>query len=355
LRQSNNKTDHVEGLDEAIAHLRRMAQIGNPTHKTEAVRRVASFGEPAIKPLIRVIESNTQLVPLLAGRALGEMGDLCVEELELALRSADDRLRGHISLVLRNINTYRSRKVLCNDIVENVGKRYTRRNRFREIALAVIGPVLLAAYMISIVTEHAFTYITPIMSVFMVWRMRELSRTISDTDYKRRNLQLILEGNDNFRIPLLALCIHEPDQKLRAAIRKALTQELPTLKVSDHARFSPETIQALLQALGDIDTPLILAILKALEQIGDERAVERVERLARTAKSREVRQAAEECLPALRASASNVRLANTLLRPAESPPDATLLRPAGAGGAETATLLRPVGGDDVETANTQHG
>jgi hypothetical protein len=76
------------------------------------------------------------------------------------------------------------------------------------------------------------------------------------------------------------------------------------------------------------------AILKALEQVGDESAVRHVYRLIRApviSKSQmAVRNAAHECLPYLQASAGRQKVSDELLRPAmpeaESPD--TLVRPA---------------------------
>ena len=91
-----------------------------------------------------------------------------------------------------------------------------------------------------------------------------------------------------------------------------------------------------------------VAILKAWEQVGDERALPYVEKLAAqsaaSAAQKRVQQAARECLPYLQARADHQRVAQTLLRAAHSPaePGDVLLRAASASSApvETEQLLR---------------
>jgi hypothetical protein len=107
-------------------------------------------------------------------------------------------------------------------------------------------------------------------------------------------------------------------------------------------------MDALLKALGGKDRDLTLAILKAWEQVGDEKALPAVERLAAGTWDSRVRAAADACLPALRQRAELARQRDTLLRPASAPGTGSevLLRPAaGPGETSAALLLRPVEGE----------
>ena len=72
---------------------------------------------------------------------------------------------------------------------------------------------------------------------------------------------------------------------------------------------------------------LKIAILRALEQIGDAKAVPVVEKVARTTRNAEVRQAAEECLLFLQQRAEQTRLEQTLLRASTPATSDMLLRP----------------------------
>jgi hypothetical protein len=143
---------------------------------------------------------------------------------------------------------------------------------------------------------------------------------------------------------------------IRVQVEQALIRELPKLKASDAPLLNEEQRYYLYQALTTRNnTNLILAILKALEQVGDEKAIPFVERLAEgkaNFKSQEVRKAAATCLPYLREQAAKQKEHQTLLRPSSAAdvvttaPD-TLLRPAQYGGSTTEPqeLLRASAGE----------
>lgn len=90
---------------------------------------------------------------------------------------------------------------------------------------------------------------------------------------------------------------------------------------------------------------LVLAILAAWEQVGDEEAVPVVERLAHgnafLGNDFEVRRAAAEALPAVRESANRATISETLLRPADADETTALLRPAASSDTPEDALLRP--------------
>ena len=97
---------------------------------------------------------------------------------------------------------------------------------------------------------------------------------------------------------------------------------------------------------------LSIAILSALEQIGDEKAVPHVAKLARTAREPQVRAAAQECLPFLQERAEQTRIEQTLLRASTSAttPD-MLLRPTIAiAPTEPQQLLRASGAEGDTSA-----
>jgi hypothetical protein len=135
----------------------------------------------------------------------------------------------------------------------------------------------------------------------------------------------------------------------------ALTELLPQLQTSDADRFSPEQMEGLLWLLRHFPAyhyhqkqsliKLRLAILKALEQIGDQRAIEPVTRLT-AHKDPQIREAAQECLSFLQARTTEQQHAMTLLRPSDamSATPEMLLRPAAAGdsGKSQEQLLRSV-------------
>ena len=172
----------------------------------------------------------------------------------------------------------------------------------------------------------------------------------------------------------LAECLDIEEKTVRIQVEKALIRLLPRLQASDAALLDLEPRACLNKALQGKNEELMVAILRAYEQVGDETALPYVEALARkvpessnTAQNagfkeaslqvlREPRaalsltgnvaEAAQACLPALRLRVEQQRASQTLLRGSsarEVAPD-TLLRAAHAS-ADThpAQLLIPAG------------
>ena len=146
----------------------------------------------------------------------------------------------------------------------------------------------------------------------------------------------------------------------------ALITLLPQLQAADAALLTPSHrhyLNSLLRwefltiaAVGPEDA-LVVAILKAYEQVGDTKAIPYVKRLvgmkARSNRQRVLQQAAQECLPLLRVNASGIDVTKTLLR--ASMPDTNtpeiLLRPViSATTTSDAELLRAATDDALPRA-----
>lgn len=164
--------------------------------------------------------------------------------------------------------------------------------------------------------------------------------------------------NDPRAVSVLAVACRDGDPDTRTVAARGLKNILPRLQARDAAHITPEGMEALIALLRMADASLGVAILKALEQVGDARAIPTVERLAESPKRRRawavyldaetpqerLREAAAACLPYLRTRAEQERLRNTLLRPAQGPdsPADILLRPASAApSTPEEQLLRP--------------
>ena len=128
----------------------------------------------------------------------------------------------------------------------------------------------------------------------------------------------------------------------RTPLYAALAELLPQMKASDARLLTNGHQRALHRALKSGFNPNVnpavylrfrLAILKALEQVGDAAAIPVVSHLAngkaRTASQKVLKAAAQDCLPLLRVNFGGVEATKTLLR-ASAPENAapgTLLRP----------------------------
>jgi hypothetical protein len=146
----------------------------------------------------------------------------------------------------------------------------------------------------------------------------------------------LAEFEDVRSVGPLAQALEYQDRELKAVAENKLTRLLPSLQASDASLLDEEQRKCLYRALHGRNTELVLAILKALEQVGDDKALPHVEKLAegegvvRGDFSR-IREAAQACLPALQQRAEWERSRQTLLRAASASdtPSDVLLRPAG--------------------------
>ncbi|HZO87572.1 MAG TPA: hypothetical protein VFB38_04475 [Chthonomonadaceae bacterium] len=165
-------------------------------------------------------------------------------------------------------------------------------------------------------------------------QLYRLTLTRKHTEIARRLARL----DDVQGIGRLAAALEWPDGEIRAIVMHALTRLLPRLKASDAALLSAEQRACLYRMLkmsyARAQADFILAVLKALEQVGDAAAVPYVARLANSvphsARQRRVREAAIECLPYLQDRAQQSQMRQTLLRASNVSGTApeVLLRPA---------------------------
>lgn len=150
------------------------------------------------------------------------------------------------------------------------------------------------------------------------------------------------------------------DKSLKTIAERTLVRLLPRLTAANNP-LNESQLASLNRALKSDNSELVVAALKALEEIGDETHVEQVKRLAyQKAKNpfqETVRDKALACLPYLEKRAENAKMAKTLLR-ASAPhnTDNTLLRPAShTPESRPEELLRPItppSPDSAESINT---
>jgi hypothetical protein len=156
------------------------------------------------------------------------------------------------------------------------------------------------------------------------------------------------------------------DKDIARSAADSLIVLLPRLQASDADLINDEQRAILYKQIRGDNTELVLAILKSLEQIGDEKVMPFVEERAsgsnRKGRSQSIREAALACLPALNARVEMQRASHTLLRAAESDREDSevLLRPAESAHTPEGTLLKPAGPPGQETVdvdeshNTSH-
>ncbi len=153
-------------------------------------------------------------------------------------------------------------------------------------------------------------------------------------------------------VGFLAEVLEWPDVSTQAAASDALVRLLPRLKSSDSPLLNERQRACLYRRLrlsNYKETPLILAILKSMEQVGDFAAVGYVKKLSEsraiTASQKRIVKAAQDCLPYLQKRADLNQSSQFLLRAAHSVEVAPeqLLRPAMDVKENPKLLLRPMG------------
>jgi hypothetical protein len=151
-------------------------------------------------------------------------------------------------------------------------------------------------------------------------------------------------------VPVMADFLFDKGETAHALARAVLIRQLPRLEPGQAALLADSQQHRLNDILRGNDVELIIAILQAYAQVGDASTLEPVGILARSAENFRVREAANLCLPPLRARIvaeeerkQQIRLGKMLLRPSAPAEPNTLLR-AATPTPETASeqLLRPL-------------
>jgi len=200
-----------------------------------------------------------------------------------------------------------------------------------------------------LVSATAFFALQGVHLFWFLWLFFPLSGAWDrERSASRKTIQRLSEAWDPRAIGVLAVVAQERDVELSHLAQQALINLLPRVRASDAGFVDAEGMKALIELLREDYDELRLALLKALEQIGDERAIPMVTDLRDAPRvNLDVRQAAAECLPALENRVRIARESATLLRASSAlnPADAraALLRPAAGAPTATDNLLRSVG------------
>jgi hypothetical protein len=159
-----------------------------------------------------------------------------------------------------------------------------------------------------------------------------ISIKLSTSREQKRIVLQLLGRNDKRIIGPLILAHNWPDlDDYRGGFRRALILLLPQLQATDTILLNEKHRAELHKELTFQDEELVIAILKALGQVGDESSLRHVERLAKGPSFSQtqwrIQEAAQQCLSALLQSVENRSPGSTLLRPSEGNPTDVLLRP----------------------------
>ncbi|HZO91514.1 MAG TPA: hypothetical protein VFB38_24540 [Chthonomonadaceae bacterium] len=160
-------------------------------------------------------------------------------------------------------------------------------------------------------------------------------------EMEKRALLTLARSEEPSVVGQMADALEFPDARVRQAAAETLTRLLPCLRASDAFWLNARQRAILCRALQSADADLVMAILRALRQIGGRDEMPSVEQLARgrgkAAGDWRVQEMSQRCLALLRdraaqeqdsqtllrATDASATAANILLRPVSSTPDAS--------------------------------
>jgi hypothetical protein len=149
---------------------------------------------------------------------------------------------------------------------------------------------------------------------------------------------------------LMRVCRNTP---FRRSAQHGLLNVLPMVRDVDAQWIDADAMRNLLWLLyGARDYRLVVAVLDALEYVGDYRCIEPVERIRQTPQytfsfsrtnqeADEIVRAADRCLLNVRRRIAEAMESSTLMRSATGPDQSVLVRPATGGNPDSPGLLRP--------------
>lgn len=214
-------------------------------------------------------------------------------------------------------------------LMEREGHRRDKRlNVIAGVALCFTGTAVLELFFPLLAEAGVFLNSAMLLSIFAIFPLRRptsLHRLAGEALTKNKDLRVI--G------PLIE-ALEMDDPYINRGAVSALIDMLPRLRASDTGLLTPKQMEGLCSTLNRREPRLILAALKALEQIGDSRALPHVDRLAEqaayTSEELEIQREARACRSMLVDRKISSRAGETLLRAssAPEPSEETLLRPA---------------------------
>jgi HEAT repeat protein len=338
-----DRLEETDQILEAIADLH--ATIYFPKRRAATARLIA-IGAPAVAYLIEELGSKELVDREAIIGALVGIGHPAVKPLTEALLSKNLSVYEGARLALRQIDlapAVESMRELLQREIAAIPMR-KREWRLRILKRSCVVLVALALFVALCRLYPPLEHLINMLPQIVLWGI--IGGSIDATVHLRRNaIDLLSYAGDVRMVGAFAFYLSDRNKGIRVAAANALKKLLPRVQASDKQYITQEEMDTLIRALGGKDHLLTIAILRALEQVGDEKALPKVERLAEDgSKPLEVHRAAEACLPYLRLRAQQAEQAQTLLRAASSTavaPD-TLLRPAvGSAPAQADQLLRP--------------
>lgn len=226
----------------------------------------------------------------------------------------------------------------------------SKQRKVRSRLAVIFACLIIAGGVVSLIARIKWgikLQFVPLMGAFTA-----LTVALSAMSQKQKDTTKALAQFDDVRaVGAFAEALEVPEKDVVAVAERKLRELLPRLQASDAPLLDAQQRAILNKKLLTGNADLVLAILKAYEQVGDSTAVANVETLSRGTKkwdeASDVVQAARACLPFLQERLRRAEQEQTLLRASDGNQTApeTLLRPAApTQDAQAETLLRATNG-----------
>lgn len=336
----------------------------------DAARLMAASGKKGIGILIDLLASEEELIRNAAANALAEIA-LDATEVDQILPLVQSKRKSMSSAATISLSQSSDHRVV--DEFTHLLRNEVTAQRRKQTRRKQLNFVLIFSYAAAWGLHHWYPLLEDIVvPIFFFGVIFSSGWAVSKLVSKRGKtaFSAVAGKADARMLGTLVHLLHEADDDIRSMAQRELIRILPQVKATDRQYLTDEEMKLLLKPLGGNTEPFILALLKGLEQIGDERALPYVERLARNQgtaytgtlaelsasfiieseelmrdRSAGIQAAARACLPFLHQRIQDSVLSSTLLRASEqNAPNAPLelLRPAVAGVEHhEAELLRP--------------
>ena len=229
-------------------------------------------------------------------------------------------------------------------IMKREAIKQRRFNRFRLWCVSVYICFFLVGLIFMFTFKSHVGSWFPILNIFNF--LPQIIASGINSKRRKKTVEALAKSNDVRIVGPLCDTLSFRDAEMAKIAQETLIKILPRLQASDAHLLNREQRDRLYGTLTSGNKPLTLATLKALEQIGDEKAIPEVEKLANGTRfanieENEIRDAANHCLPFLRERAAAQKAGQELLRASGlNMNTADLLRPTSSQATEPQELLR---------------
>ncbi len=277
--------------------------------------------------------------------------DLLDKETALKLLESKEEWKRNIARSWLEDHAESAGDLILSKLREEAARR-KKKQRFVYWGFGIYGGVILTVFLvwlgIGIGTGRWADFLWQLFQAFSY--MGIFGSIGAASQFQKSATEVIAQFDDVRYVPDLVDALAYSDKHMNGVAVAALTNLLPRLPASDSERLDSEQRKLLHRwlTIKNKESALVQAILKALEQIGDERDLPSVQKMAEreasTQREKTLREAARQCLPYVEQRAEKNRVANTLLRAATAsgPNMESLLRPvASSPRTDYEDLLRP--------------